>query len=368
MSDQKILSQYDNNMDIYNECSLKISSLIKDLLKTNGIRAHSVEARVKERNSLSGKITRKHFKYNDISEITDIVGFRIITHFNHEVSKVSSLIESNFEIDRENSIDKSSTLEPDRFGYVSIHLVSKISQSRSGFFEYKKISGIKFEIQIRSILQHAWAEIEHDLGYKSGSDVPNKIRRRFSRISGLLEIADQEFSSVVTDINEHRSSLKITAEQNTPVICEEVEIDVDFLQSYVTSSKAVNALDEHVANLAKAKIDFEIDYGRTHLALIWTGIKNSKELSDSIGKYGNFVKDFISGIFGDNGITQCDSVPRGISLVFLCDYLAAIEQDPYRMSNYLSHVHNLPQERIKSLAEALVEAAVSAYQKNKKAR
>src|SRR5262249_43337388 len=45
------------------------------------------------------------------------------------------------------------------------------------------------------ILQHAWAEIEHDLGYKAGN-IPDKFRRRFSRVSALLELADEEFMNL----------------------------------------------------------------------------------------------------------------------------------------------------------------------------
>jgi len=366
VSDHKILIQYDCNKEIFSECSTKVSGLIKDLLKINGIRAHSVEARIKERESLSGKITRKHFKYNDISEITDIVGFRIITHFNHEVSKVSSLIENNFNIDRENSIDKSSILEPDRFGYVSIHLVSKISQSRENLFEYKKFSNIKFEVQIRSILQHAWAEIEHDLGYKSESEVPNKIRRRFSRISGLLEIADQEFSNVVSDISEYRASLKKMISPEFQNNIEEIDIDVDFLQSYAENNEFAIHIDKYVSKMGRGKIDSEIDYGRTVSALNWIGIKNSKELSHNLEKSANNIKLFIRNVFKSNEFDPGSSIPKGISLVFLCDYLVASENDPYRMTTYLSQTYGFPQDKSKDIANMLIEAAKNSYNKDSK--
>ena len=59
--------------------------------------------------------------------------------------------------------------------------------------ENKAFEGLKCEIQIRSVLQHAWAEIEHDLGYKSELTIPKEVRRSFSRLAGLLELGDKEF-------------------------------------------------------------------------------------------------------------------------------------------------------------------------------
>lgn len=85
-------------------------------------------------------------------------------------------------------------MEPDRFGYCSVHYVVEMSQKRLNLYEHQAYEGLKCEIQIRSVLQHAWAEIEHDLGYKSEIAIPKRIRRNFSRLAGLLEIADKEIS------------------------------------------------------------------------------------------------------------------------------------------------------------------------------
>jgi len=65
--------------------------------------------------------------------------------------------------------------------------------------EYALFDKMKCEIQVRTILQHAWAEIEHDLVYKSPADIPFRVRRRFASLAGLLEIADREFESLRQD-------------------------------------------------------------------------------------------------------------------------------------------------------------------------
>src|SRR5205085_6657438 len=67
--------------------------------------------------------------------------------------------------------------------------------------------GLKVEIQTRSILQHAWAEIEHDIGYKRASGLPSAFQRRFSRLAGLLEMADQEFVSINSELRKYRLTL-----------------------------------------------------------------------------------------------------------------------------------------------------------------
>ena len=104
---------------------------------------------------------------------------RIITYFAEEVDAVAQLIEREFTIDRKNSIDKRMALDPDQFGYLSVHYIVSLAANRSQLPEYAALSGLSAEIQIRSILQHAWAEIEHDLGYKSQTAVPRDVVRQF---------------------------------------------------------------------------------------------------------------------------------------------------------------------------------------------
>ncbi len=58
-------------------------------------------------------------------------------------------------------------LQEERFGYQSIHYLVKLKGERARLAEYRNLKDGVVEIQIRTILQHAWAEIEHDIQYKS---------------------------------------------------------------------------------------------------------------------------------------------------------------------------------------------------------
>ncbi len=180
----------------------KILVLLKDLLLDEGIKIHQISSRIKSIESLSKKIDEKSEKYNAIEEITDIIGVRIITYLESEVDSISDLVVKEFIKDEENSIDKR-RLKADQFGYRSLHLVVSFSADRCNLSEYKRYVGMKCEIQIRSILQHAWAEIEHDLGYKGENTIPDDYKRTFNRLSALLESADIEFDRLKTDLTNY---------------------------------------------------------------------------------------------------------------------------------------------------------------------
>ncbi|MBK5497397.1 GTP pyrophosphokinase [Peribacillus sp. TH14] len=203
-----ILDEYKASKELHEEFCKKVNGLITDILKQNDLRYHSIESRVKQESSLELKVNKSDGKYSNLSDITDVSGLRIITYFSEDVDKIASIIQSEFEVDEENSVDKRIKLDPDRFGYLSLHYVVKLNSTRVGLSEYIRFKDLKVEIQIRSILQHAWAEIEHDLGYKNKLSIPNVVRRDFSRLAGLLEIADEEFVKIRKTLEEYNISIK----------------------------------------------------------------------------------------------------------------------------------------------------------------
>lgn len=207
----RILEEYDEKMESLSTLSIQVENLLKRLLKD--INISSMTTRVKARDSLSKKIDIKQkimgnkpkvYKYETLNDITDICGIRICTFYSDDVDEIAGVIEKEFNIDTENSIDKRATMEVDRFGYLSLHYIVSLSEERTNLTEYNEFQNIKFEIQIRSMLQHTWAEIEHDLGYKSSVGLPNHIKRDFSRVASLLEIADKEFLNIKNSLEEYR--------------------------------------------------------------------------------------------------------------------------------------------------------------------
>lgn len=187
---------FDSGVHQLNEFAPRVSDLLRQLLAERGIRVHTVEARVKERSSLARKVKEHEPPYASLRDVTDVLGARIITYFPDDVDIVGRLIEEEFAVDHANSNDPRASIDPRHFGYSSLHRVVALSPAREALPEWAPLAGWRFEIQIRTILQHAWAEIEHDRGFHTESDVPAHVRRRWSRVAALLETADLEFATL----------------------------------------------------------------------------------------------------------------------------------------------------------------------------
>lgn len=195
-----ILAEFDNSQELYNDFRLYCENIARQILRAYGLRVHIVESRLKTRKSLSEKLQRPTKDYKLLTDVTDLAGIRIITYFDDDVDRVGQVIENEFEIDRARSVDKRKALGTNQFGYSSLHYVVSLISARCGLIECRRFKDLVCEIQVRSVLQHAWAEIEHDLGYKASSNVPDDISRRFSRLASTLEGADLDFRNIRDEI------------------------------------------------------------------------------------------------------------------------------------------------------------------------
>lgn len=190
----RILQEFDSKKEILTRYADYLKKLIDDILPDKK-RVHSVTTRVKSRARLEHKLVRKGYKYRALDDITDCVGVRVITYFHDDIDRVSKVIHEHFLIDENESVDKRKDLAFDEFGYKSLHLISSLNEARASLAENANFKGLRFELQVRSILQHAWAEIEHDR-YEQDFPLPSTIARKYARLASLLEIAEEEFADI----------------------------------------------------------------------------------------------------------------------------------------------------------------------------
>ena len=238
---------------IYDELGDKLTDVICASLDRATVKYHSVTHRVKSQNSLFRKIQDHPEKnYSTLESITDLLGLRVITYFVDDVDAVWNILKNEFELDLPNCVDKQAIENPTEFGYSSLHLVASLGSNRRQLSEYQKYTGLKFEIQIRTVLQHAWAEIEHDHVYKPKEAVPSDLRRIFSRIAALLEVADLDFQRMRNESErKQRQGLQKDAPLDGLTLIEFVK-ETEFvrleeeLRPFWTKAKAQHKSDEYL--------------------------------------------------------------------------------------------------------------------------
>lgn len=203
----RIEKWYDDNLNDYNNFCNEMRNVIEKIIKAENIPFQSITSRTKEKQSFLDKCERKSYKNPQI-ELTDFAGVRIIAYFNSDVVKICKLIEREFSIDKDNSGNKADNLKKDQVGYLSVHYIVKLNDNRVNLPENKRYKDMKFEIQVRTLLQHAWAEIEHDRNYKFRGVLPPEIQRRFYLTSGTLEMVDREFQCLSDEIDKYSNEVK----------------------------------------------------------------------------------------------------------------------------------------------------------------
>ena len=335
---EAILEEYRSKLPVFEDLSARATKEIKEMLASAGIIVAAVESRVKTESSLAGKLELKGSKYSSISDITDIVGLRVITFYSDDVDKVASLIERLFEIDWENSVDKRKLHEIDSFGYLSLHYICSY-----------KGSDIRFEVQLRTVLQHAWANMNHDTGYKSGVEVPREYLRNLGRLAGMLELADEQFSRIRSELTDYRRRVQaLVASGNL----DDVLLDGDTFRSYLDLGP-FDTLNRKIAAVNQAEIQ------EVSLMPYLPVFKNIG--CKTLGDIDRIIKKYSDGAFQiacyQLGLTDLDIIasslgPQDLCIAFLLK--SGIGKAGIRM---LFDALNGPSEGNDMIAEMLMEQA-----------
>lgn len=176
----------------------QLEAEIEDLLGDAGVTFDRVTARVKTWESLKAKARKTNPdgtpEYPDPwKDVHDILGVRVTTFHSTEIPVAVDVLTRSFTLLR--SVNKTAQTQiAGDFGYGSHHLILEIPEDADGLGD---LAGTVFEVQIRTVLQHAWAEFEHDIRYKRGTEeLDPKIDRAFTLAAGLIELADQQFDQI----------------------------------------------------------------------------------------------------------------------------------------------------------------------------
>ena len=281
----EILNEYYQNIDTYKKLKYDVEEIMTNLLEEKHIKISNMTLRIKSESSLKNKVLLKG-KYHHLTEITDVLGCRIITLFESDVEKVLDCLKQNFEIVETVDKRKKHRVNHIEFGYTSLHLVVKFTDSRCELIEYKKYKDILFEVQIRTVLQHAWAEVEHGLGYKSFYEPPMEIKRKLNRLAATLEILDEEFESIRHSIARYHSSI------NKEEKILKTDINKDSLIAYMNTSPIINEIAAAIAEKNHYTITKDanlISQQKIVTKLNFHGYEYINEINDDIMKYKDTI-------------------------------------------------------------------------------
>lgn len=186
-----------------------LGKIVHDFIKSNITEYEllpEIVYRTKDILSIIKKIKKKQINNKDYSfnSLSDKLGIRIICTFQEEMSIIDNFLIKNFSIKK--SEYKQENLNFDKLDYISNHYDATINASLKEFVKHRDFENFIFEIQVRTLNQHAWSNTAHSLSYKQEAELPIKFKRKVYRLLSLYEIADDEFSIVNKALKEHQDN------------------------------------------------------------------------------------------------------------------------------------------------------------------
>jgi len=185
MNGEELRQEYERRLSDLENMKDRIVISLRQSIDHKKIPFDAVKGRVKESDSFREKSRRKNLQ-NPFQEITDIVGIRVICLYRDDIEKIKNVVRDTFEVISDD--DKTDSEESDRFGYAGAHIIARLDNKQNASLP-PNLRDLRFEIQIRTIAQHAWASISHHLFYKKTDKTPKDLHA----ISALFYVADSHF-------------------------------------------------------------------------------------------------------------------------------------------------------------------------------
>ncbi|MEU7917843.1 GTP pyrophosphokinase [Micromonospora zamorensis] len=190
----KLLRHYMSERHRYVEFASSMERLLGQLLSSANNHVE-ITARAKDPESLQQKLSIK--RYDSLQLIPDLAGIRIVTSYTSDLRAICEIVRSEFDVIEEVPHGFG---QPDAFGYASQHMIVRLTGNRSTLAEWITMADLHCEIQVRTIMQHAWASISHALDYKTDQEIPGEVKRKLHQVAALIEVSDSLFDSFRADV------------------------------------------------------------------------------------------------------------------------------------------------------------------------
>lgn len=202
---QEIVHLWNIDKSKYEALGKLVHSFIQDKITDYEI-IPEVHYRTKDLISIIKKIKKKKLEKDyTYNHLKDKLGIRIICKFQEEMEIIDEFLKNNFEV--KDVEYKHEHIDFNKLDYISNHYDSKIKCSIKEFENSTEFEDLIFEIQVRTLNQHAWSNTSHSLSYKQEANMPPTLKRKVYRLLSLYELADDEFSSVNIALKDNENDL-----------------------------------------------------------------------------------------------------------------------------------------------------------------
>ncbi len=232
--EQGLQKIYQTNLPLWEEILNNISDTISNKLRAEELK-FSFKKRIKPLESLNAKkqgLVDNGFNHQQ--KIKDLLGLRFIVPFLEDVEPIVDIVTTSLDVvDIER---KSEALSYREFAYDSVHMEISLEDLK---IELPRLCDQSCEIQIRTILQDAWAEVEHEVVYKSNIEFPENqaIRKKMAALNASLALSDMIFQ----EIRDKQNELEIWGHERFKELQKRAkEVSVESLPKYKIEAKKEN--------------------------------------------------------------------------------------------------------------------------------
>lgn len=414
----KIIEQYESRRELYSGFLDRVLVLLKEFIGVDGVQIHSISGRIKSRDSLLRKLQAPGANYQNMVDIPDIAGIRVITYFEEEVSVVAEIIQREFKVFSSGMAEGDRVAQANFLDYTSQSFLVGLLDNRLELIEYKRYKNCWIEMQVRSVLQNAWAEINQQLDFPSAR-FPKTQYRPYSRVVALLELADGELNKIMGHVYrgesgtvgdeatpEHPSPLsppdelrldielsekvmgisqrshdeskapKVDVIEMAPSVVEakvgvvggaspsdgvesevvrKITISAERLEEIILYENIVHKLDRSIADVYDTRMMFVHErLARLIEALNLVEIYTDDDLIEKMKKNAKYIQPVAVAAFGDNDSVRYECLSKGVSILGLCYVLTARSGDVLSVDRFIKQFYFENKTDSEDIAPALV--------------
>ena len=283
----------------YEQLCAEVEYILRKKIAGQNIETSSITSRAKTLNSFLEKLQRKHYDA-PFTQLTDLAGVRVVCLYRSDIAKVTDIIRSDFVVVED--VDKTSELRVDQFGYGARHFIVRLGKTSSGA-RYDDLKQLVCEIQVRTVVQDAWAIIQHHMVYKRESQVPSQLQRKLNSLAGLFETVDDQFERIREDREAYVVELRGSADTGSAFL--ENELNLDSFKEYLTWRFPKRAI-EAFGGQARMVLD----------GLTTVGCKTLRHVEDMVKKTDGARGPLLKALETDANIRKADdgTVPSNLEV------------------------------------------------------